>query len=64
MVICIYVHEKKGSGGWEKSVSLAADCAHGAEEAEAKRDSSTEVKDFMAIRDVVTWAGEPRLGPE
>ena len=45
-------------------MSLAADCARGAEEAEAKRDSSTEVKDFMAIRDVVTWAGEPRLGPE
>jgi hypothetical protein len=27
-------------------VSLAADCARGAEEAEAKRDGSTELKDF------------------
>ena len=32
--------------GGEKSVSLAADCARGAEEAEARRDGSTELKGF------------------
>ena len=54
----------EGCGGWEKSVSLAADCVRGAEEAEAKGEMARlSRRIFMAKRDVVAWAEEPRPGP-